>query len=243
MDTERTPATVNPEAWAAAQVEEVVKGLEKKQKRTKRTPPPKVRGVFFRLNPNGQVKDHLGRMGDWWIRWTDTTGKEHREKCGSRPAAVDLYGKRRAEVRTGHHFPETMRKVRGTALQDVCTDYTDTLTANGRDSRGQVKTRLAEVVDILGSIAAKHLTPQDVEKLKARLLVTPARGRKDPEDPTKGRPRTPASVNRYLQDLRAAYNLARRNGKVDKNPVADVRLLRENNKRVREMTARKKQPS
>ena len=55
MDTERTPATVNPEAWAAAQVEEVVKGLEKKQKRTKRTPPPKVRGVFFRLNPNGQV--------------------------------------------------------------------------------------------------------------------------------------------------------------------------------------------
>ena len=237
MDTERTQATVNPEAWAAAQVEEVVKDLEKKQKRTKRIPPPKVRGVFFRLNAQGQVKDHLGRMGDWWIRWTDTTGKEHREKCGSRPAAVDLYGKRRAEVRMGHHFPESMRKVRGVTLQDVCTDYTDTLTANGRDSRGQVKTRLAEVVDILGSIAAKHLTPQDVEKLKARLLVTPARGRKDPEDPTKGRPRTPASVNRYLQDLRAAYNLARRNGKVDKNPVADVRLLRENNKRVREMTA------
>ena len=237
MDTERTQATVNPEAWAAAQVEGVVKDLEKKRTRTKRIPPPKARGVFFRLNPNGQVKDHLGRMGDWWIRWTDTTGKEHREKCGSRPAAVDLYGKRRAEVRTGHHFPETMRKVRGTTLQDVCTDYTDTLKGNGRDPRGQVKTRLAEVVDILGSIAAKHLTPQDVEKLKARLLATPARGRKDPTDQKKERSRTPASVNRYCQDLRAAYNLARRNGKVDKNPVADVKLLRENNKRVREMTA------
>ena len=46
----------------------------------------------------------------------------------------------------------------------------------------------------------------------------------------------PASVNRFLQDLRAAYNLARRNGKVEKNPVADVKLLRENNKRIREMT-------
>jgi hypothetical protein len=185
-----------------------------------------VHGLFFRLNSNGQVKDHMGRMGDQWIRWTDTTGKEHREKYGSRPAAVDLYGKRRAEVRTGHHFPETMRKVRGITLQSVCSDYTATLQAKGRDSRGQVKTRLVEVVDILGSIAAKTLTPQDVDQLKARLLATPARGRKDPKDPEKERPRTPASVNRYLQDLRAAYNLARRNGKVDKNPVADVELLR-----------------
>ena len=208
-------------------------GRGEKEKRTKRIPPPKVRGVFFRLNPKGQVKDHIGRMGDWWIRWTDTPGKEHREKCRSRPAALDLYGERRAEVRTGHHFPETMPRVRGTTLQGVCTDYADTLKANGRDSQGQVKTRLAEVVDNLGNIAAKHLTPQDVEKLKARLLATPARGRKDPKDPKKERPRTPASVSRYLQDLRAAYNLARRNGKVDKNPVVDMKLLRENNKRVR----------
>ena len=129
-----------------------------------------------------------------------------------------------------------MRKVRGTTVQDVCNDYTDTLKANGRDLREQTKTRLTEVVDILGDIAAKNVTPQDVEKLKAQLLATPARGRKDPEDPEKERPRTPASVNRYLQDLRAAFNLARRNGKADKNPVADVKLLRENNKRVREMS-------
>ena len=236
MGAERTQATVNPEAWAAAQVEEVVKDLERKAKRTKRTPPPKVRGVFFRLNAKGEVRDHLGRTGDWWIRWTDTTGKEHREKCGSRPAALDLYGKRRSEVRMGHHFPESMRKVRGVTLQDVCDDYTDTLKANGRDSRGQAKTRLTEVVEILANVAAKNVTPQDIERLKARLAETLARGRKDPEDPKKERPRRPGSVNRYLQDLRAAFNLARRNGKVEKNPVADVKLLRENNKRVREMT-------
>lgn len=236
MDTERTQATVNPEVWAAAQVEEVAKDLEQKKKRTKRTPPPKVRGVFFRLNPKGEVRDHLGRAGDWWIRWTDITGKEHREKCGSRPAALDLYGKRRSEVRMGYHFPESMRKARGVTLQGVCDDYTDTLKANDRDSREQAKTRLTEVVEILGNVAAKNVTPQDIERLKARLAETPARGRKDPEDPKKDRSRTPASVNRYLQDLRAAFNLARRNGKVERNPVADVKLLRENNKRVREMT-------
>jgi hypothetical protein len=237
MGTERTQATVNPEAWAAAQVEEVVKNLERKTKGSKRTPPPKVRGVFFRPNPTGEAKDHLGRVGDWWVCWFDADSRKHREKVGARADALALYQRRKTEVRQLRHFPESMRKLRGTTLQDVCTDYTDSLKANGRDTRGQVKTRLVEVTEILGRIAAKHLSPQDVEKLKARLLATPARGRKDPEDSKKERPRTPASVNRYLQDLRAAYNLARRNGKVDKNPVADVKLLRENNKRVREMTA------
>jgi len=236
MDAERTQATVNPEAWAAAQVEEVAKDLERKGKRTKRTPPPKVRGVFFRLHPNGEVKDHLGRAGDWWVRWTDTDGREHREKAGTRPAAVDLYGRRRAEVRMGHHFPETMRKIRRATVQEVCEDYTASLEANGKDPRGQAKTRLTEVCEILGPRAAATVTVQDVERLKAKLAETPARGRKDPDDPEKERPRTPASVNRYLQDLRAAYNLAKLNAKAEKNPVADVKLLKENNKRIREMT-------
>jgi integrase len=111
------------------------------------------------------------------------------------------------------------------------------LKANGRDAREQAETCLGEVVSVLGDISAKTIRPQDIERLKMRLSETVAKGRKDPTDPKKERTRTAASVNRYLQDLRAAYNLARRNGKVDKNPVADVRLLRENNKRVREMTA------
>jgi len=102
--------------------------------------------------------------------------------------------------------------------------------------RRQPTTRLAEVCEILAHRGAGAVTAQDVERLKAKLAETPAKGRKDPEDPKKERPRTLASVNRYLQDLRAAYNLGRRNGKVEKNPVADVKLLRENNKRIREMT-------
>ncbi len=229
MDTERTPATVNPEAWAAAQVEEVVRDLEKKTKRSKRTPPPKARGVFFRPNPNGEAKDHLGRAGDWWVCWFDADSRKHREKVGARADALALYQRRKTEVRQLRHFPESMRRSQYASLKAICDDYTDTLKTNGRDPREQAKTRLAEVVEILGGIAAKSLMPQDVEKLKARLCETPARGREGN--------RTPASVNRYLQDLRAAFNVARRNGKVEKNPVADVRLLRENNKRVREMTA------
>ncbi len=224
-------------APGAVQGKQVVRALELPKSRRASAPPKKVRGVFFRANPRGQVRDHQGRSGDWWVRWTDAaTGKEHREKAGSRPAALDLYSRRRAEVRMGRHFPETMRTLRRLTLCELCADYTATLAANGRDRRAQAETRLAEVVTILGNVAPETLTLQDIERLKVRLLETPARGRKDPEDPKKERPRTPASVNRYLQDLRAAFNLAKRNGKVERNPMADVRLLRENNKRVREMT-------
>jgi site-specific recombinase XerC len=238
-DAEAALGRRDPEAWAEAQVNAVAVEVEKRTKRKgkKEEPPAKVRGVYFQVNENGQVKDHLGRLGDWWCQWFDSAGIRHREKAGSRPAAIDLYGRRRAEVRQGKQFPESLRNQRKATLAEVCGDYLTALAANGRDLRGQVAGRLAEVQTILGAVAVETVTPQDIEKLKAKLAETPARGRKDPEDPEKERPRTPASVNRYLQDLRAAFNLARRNGKIEKNPVGEVKLLRENNKRVREITA------
>jgi integrase len=182
------------------------------------------------------VIDPKGRRGEWWVLWYDADSRRHREKAGTKSAARDLYALRKTQTRQLLHFPETMRRKQSVSLKAICADYTDSLKANGRDSREQAKTRLEEVTALMGEIPAKSITPQDIERLKARLGATPARGRKDPEDPKKERSRTPASVNRYLQDLRAAFNLARRNGKVDRNPVADVRLMRENNKRVREMT-------
>ena len=140
-----------------------------------------------------------------------------------------VYQRRKSEVRQGRLFPENMRKVQAVTLAAVCESYLVALAANGRDPRGQVKTRLAEVQTIMGDVPAASIRPQDIEALKVKLAEAEARGR--------GRTRTPASVNRYVQDVRAAFNVARRNGLVDKNPVADVRLLRENNKRVRELTA------
>jgi integrase len=252
MDTERTQATVNPEAWAEAQVEAVAQGLEKKAKRARKAP-ARTRGVFFRWGPGGEVvgPKHVcaervcdqpkcgldgETRGEWWVLWYDSEGRRHREKAGTKAAAIDLHRRRKTEVRQGKHFPESMRQRQDAILRAICDEYIAALKANRRDSRGQVKTRLAEVCEVLGPRSAASVTVQDVERLKARLLATPARGRKDANDAGKEKPRSPASVNRFLQDLRAAYNLARKNGKVEKNPVADVKLLRENNKRIREIT-------
>lgn len=244
MDEERTGATLTPEAWAAAQVEAVAREVEAKAKG--KGAPSKVRGVYFVWRPGGEVvgPKHIcvergcdktkckldGEVrGEWWAQWFDANGGRHREKAGTKAAAVDLYRRRKTEVRQGRHFPERMRAAQSATLKVICDDYVAALAVNRRDRRGQVEVRLAEVCAILGTRTAQSVTPQDVEKLKARLSEAKARGR--------GGTRKPASVNRYLQDLRAAYNLARRNGKVDRNPVEDVRLLRENNKRIRELTA------
>ncbi len=277
MNVEHTQGSVSPEAWAAAQIEEIGRSIERKEQREKRQP-TRRRGVFFWWRANGEVvgPKHICRdrgchagwgrpcagcgrkikpsepvpcrfpkgctldgetRGEWYVLWYDTTGQRHRECAGTKAAAVDLYRRRKTEVRQGKHFPESMRRVHAASLKAICDDYVAALKANHRDRRGQVKTRLAEVCEILGACGADRVTVQDVERLKAKLTETLARGRKDPEDPKKERSRMPATVNRYLQDLRAAYNLARRNAKVEKNPLADTRLLRENNKRIREITA------
>ncbi len=193
--------------------------------------------MIFRARSSGEVVGPNGQRGEWWTQYFDAEGRRHREKAGTKAAATALYQRRKTEVRQGKHFPETMRRNHYATLKVICDDYIDALKTNGRDARGQAKTRLAEVQAILGSIPAKNLMPQDVEKLKARLLNAAARGRKKPDDLGNKRLRAPASVNRYLQDLRAAYNLAQRNSKVERNPVADVQLLPENNKKVREMSA------
>jgi len=253
MDAAAKQATVTPEAWAAAQVEAVAREVAAKGKPKRKRQEAPARGVYFQWRPGGSVRgpEHVcaerhcraacklngETTGEWFALWYDATGGRHREKAGTKAAAVALYARRKTEARQGRHFPENMRRVQAVSLKALCADYVAALVANGRDPRGQVKTRLAEVVEILGDIAAESVKPQDIERLKGKLAEAPARGRKDPTDPKKERPRTPASVNRYLQDIRAAYNLGKRNGKVDKNPVADVRLLRENNKRVRDMTA------
>ncbi|HEX7549733.1 MAG TPA: hypothetical protein VF579_04090 [Candidatus Methylomirabilis sp.] len=239
---------LEPEAWAAAQVEAVAVEVEKRARRRKAKdePPAKVRGVFFRARADGEVigpENKRGECprGEWWALFYDGNGRRHREKAGTRAAALALYQRRKTEVRQGRLFPETLRRTQAVSLKALCAEYVASLKVNGKDLGEQSKARLAEVQAILGDVPAASIRPQDIERLKSTLAETAARGRKDIEDSTKERPRRPASVNRFLQALKAAYNVARRNGLVDKNPVVDVRLLRENNKRVREMSPTEEQ--
>ena len=150
--------------------------LPEKPKRTKAAP-VKVRGVYFKARPAGEALGPTGERGEWWASDDDGDGGRHREKCGTRSQAVAVYQRRKSEVRQGRLFPENMRKVQAVTLAAVCKSYLAALAANGRDPRGQVKTRLAEVQAIMGDVPAASIRPQDIEALKAKLAEAEARGR------------------------------------------------------------------
>ncbi|MCI0409078.1 MAG: site-specific integrase [Acidobacteria bacterium] len=182
------------------------------------------RGIFFRPHRHGEVVGPKGRRGEWWTRWYDAEGKEHREKAGTKSMALDLYRRRKTEVRQGRHFPESLRQ-RDLRLKDLVDDYLEAVKASQVKTARLIERRLAEVLGLLGPVAAKAVKAEDLERLKLKLLKG-----------TRKTTRRPASVNRYLQDLRAVFIRAVEAGKLDRSPFLGVDLLDENNKRTRELT-------
>jgi len=184
------------------------------------------RGIFFRAKASGEVIGPNGAPGAWWIRFTDGAGLLHREKAGTLTAARALVERRRTEKRQGIHFPENMRVAKAVTLREICDSYLLYCRASGVRTIVRIEVRLREIVSLLGNGAAAAVTPADLERLKLRLV----QGQK-----TKSR--RPSSINRYLIDVRAAYGLAVRAGVLDRSPFArGVRLVPENNQRVRELS-------
>lgn len=184
----------------------------------------KDRGIYFRARPAGEVVGPRGRRGEWWTRWTDAEGREHREKWGTKSLALDAYRKRKTQVREGHLFPETMRR-RDLHLKALVDDYLEAVRASRAKTAPMIERRLTEALAMLGNMPAKAVKADDLERLKLKL----AKG-------ARVALRTPASVNRYLQDLKAVFLRAVRAGKLDRSPFLGVDLLTENNKRTRELT-------
>ncbi len=187
-------------------------------------PGGKDRGVVFRARPAGEVVGPQGRRGEWWTRWYDADGKERREKAGTKSFALDLYRRRKTEVRQGVKFPETLR-LRDVRLEDLIGLYVESIQASQVRTRKRITRRLDEVMAILGNVSAKSLKPEDLERIKLKL----AKG-------TRKATRKPASINRYLQDLKAVFSKAVESGKLDRSPFLGLDLLEENNKRARELT-------
>jgi site-specific recombinase XerD len=173
-----------------------------------RSPGTTPRGVFER--PRGS--------GNWWIRYADEQGRIHREKAGPKSLAVRLYTRRKAEVQERRFFPERFR-CRDVLLADFIRDYL-----------ARIQGALRSYVDLerhgrvwqaaLGDRPLRQVVAGDVQRHVAKRLTT----------------MRPASVNRELAFLKRVYNVAIADGLLETNPVRQVKLLTENNARVRYLT-------
>lgn len=163
------------------------------------------------------------RKGDAGVRWQwRVTVKGHPPRYGTCPtkACADACAKKAEErIRQG--------RVDGRlTVADLLTAYAADYLPTIPDSAAMYRRHLAFWTDELGVYAAHAVTP---------ALIAEARDRLRRQDGRRGRPRSPATLNRYLTTLSSVYSwaLAPERGLVDRNPVRDVALLAEPKGRVR----------
>lgn len=166
------------------------------------------RGLFER--PKGS--------GVWWILYYDGQGQRHREKIGTKSAARAAYQKRKAAILEHRFFPEQVGRRQRVTLQQAIDNYL--LSSASKRNHGHHQRYAGYWAAFLPKQALDDLKPQDVERYRRERLQSVSE----------------STINREVAFLRAAYNLAIRDGLTERNPVSRVKPFRENNKRVRFLT-------
>lgn len=170
-------------------------------------------------NPRGVFEKHRG-SGEWWICYWDAEGRKRREKAGTKSNAIDLYRKRKNEALQGRKLPEKLRKA-VVSFKDIAEDAIADIERRYRRPADDVS-RLKVLIGWLGSREAASITAAEIER---KLYSAAAENEW-----------SPSTINHYRTIMSLAYRLARRNRKVEANPVRDVPHQREDNARTRALT-------
>ncbi len=138
-------------------------------------------------------------------------------KVGPKALALDVYRKRKTEVRDRHFFPERIRR-RDVLLRDFLETFT-VMHVEGRLRNAKHYAQYAgRFRKAFGSRPLRQIVPSDL----ARYV------RQRQQDGM-----APATINRELAYIRRVLNVALADQLIDTNPVKGVKFFRENNARVR----------
>jgi site-specific recombinase XerD len=162
----------------------------------------KYRGVF--------EKDR--GSGVWWIQYFDSDGKRHREKIGTKGAAIKLVELRRTQRLEGRKLPKP--RTRPLAFREL-TAAVMAYTAGKAGHRNNV-CQMKKVVAEFGDCVAEEITPEQIEA----WLNSAAQW-------------TVATRNRYIALLKLTFRLAEKAKRIKFNPARLVRQQKENNARIR----------
>jgi site-specific recombinase XerD len=166
-----------------------------------------LRGVYER-NPGSRV---------FWIRYADASGKIRREKVGRKSDAIALLAKRKSEVLQRKKLPENFR-AREASVADLCADALEYSRAEKKSFADDVS-KAEFFKKEFGNRPAASITPQELSRWLDHQT------------------RTPATRNRYRAFISMVYRQGIRNGRVTVNPARLVRQRRENNARLRFLSA------
>ncbi len=177
--------------------------------------PKKCKGVYERVQGSGE----------YYIRYSDSTGRVRREKAGTRGMALDLYHKRKTEALQRRKLPETIRR-RDVSVGELLADAAEYVRNRYRGQRlgaDNKDYRYASLNEVLGGYSAQSITAQEIAPALSRLAEK--------------RQWKPASFNRNKAFLSLAFRLGVESGKIDSNPVRFVHRRHEDNDRIRWLSA------
>ncbi len=183
------------------------------------------RGVFFRANSRGtqetKKRDGARVRGDWWIRWACPHGHLHRALVGPKSLATQEAQRKRL----GQPCPARQPKPTNYLLADVIDEYLESAKKTKRSWKNDERYGNAWKARF-GARPLDDVTPADLERVRTERLSATVKGKGK-------RAVTPATVNREFSFLKHVFNVAIRDGKTEKNPVARLKMLREPSGRVR----------
>ncbi len=168
----------------------------------------KTRGIFEKVPGSGV----------WYIRYADASGKIRKEKAGTVAVAGKLLLKRKAESQVERKLPSLSR--RRVKFSELVADMIEYSERNNRpDTAYNNELRVKRILPDFGDRFADDIKPQEIERWLSAHTATPA------------------TNNRYHATLSLIFRLAVQNRKIDHNPLANIKKRREDNRRLRFLTA------
>jgi len=168
---------------------------------------------------------------NWYISWQIYGRKYIRSIGPSKTAAVAALGKIKAEIEEGRF----LQRLPETPWHEAVEMFRQWFRTNKKPKTQQMYENSLNVLsEYFGHLTLNQITPSMVEDFKARRA-------KDTRPVRKGKetiyvPISPATINRDLATLKRLFSLAEDWGLVSTNKIHRIKLLKENNKRLRFLT-------
>jgi hypothetical protein len=162
----------------------------------------KQRGIFEKFPGSGV----------WWVRYSDTSGRIHRELAGHKSAAIQLYQKRKTQMLEGKKLPEKLRR-RTFRFSEIAENAKEYCKAHNAGQKFDLY-RIGRLVEEFGARNAE-LPIEDLRQWFNDQVWEAG------------------THNRYKSTLSLIYRLAIESGKMTFNPARLIKRKREDNARVR----------
>jgi site-specific recombinase XerD len=170
----------------------------------------KIRGVY----------EHPAASGIYWVQWFDSLGKRHREKAGTKSAAIKLKAKRTTDKLEARKIPETLKHTADVRFFELCADA---LTHAEHENGDSAQSNLRGVINALTPDFGDRQTSTITTAELLAWLRSQAKRRKWSD----------GTYNHCIVQLCVIFRIGQENKKVATNPARRIKRRMLDNDRPR----------